>query len=101
MIRAQSHIFVEINHEIISTVILLPSADSKRVVSYKRKYVHKVLVNCLAKLAQEKSVVRWTGRLDMTIAVDWDVKNQTKRPQKTHRSHLLTFLQTEQTLIRV
>ena len=53
------HTFIEIDHEIISTVILLPSADSRRVVvSYKRKYVHKVLVNCLAKLAQEKSVVR-------------------------------------------
>ena len=38
-IPAQSHTFVEIDHEIISTVILLPSADSRRVfVSYKRKY---------------------------------------------------------------
>ena len=45
--------------KIISTVILLPSADSRRVVvSYKQKYVHEVLVNCLVKLAQEKSVVR-------------------------------------------
>ena len=46
--------FVEIDYEIISTVILLPSA----VVSYKQKYVQEVLVNCLFKLAQEKSVVR-------------------------------------------
>ena len=46
-------------HEIISMVILLPSADSRRVaVSYKRKYVHEVLVNCLVKLAQEKCIVR-------------------------------------------
>ena len=44
---------------IISMAILLPSADSRRVVvSYKRKYMHKVLVNRLVKLAQEKSVVR-------------------------------------------
>ena len=44
-----------IDHEIISMAILLPSADSRRfVVSYKRKYVHKVLDNCLVKLAQEK-----------------------------------------------
>ena len=51
-IRAQSHTFVEIDHEIISTAILLSSSDSRRVVvSYKRKYVHKVLVNCLVKLA--------------------------------------------------
>ena len=32
----QSHTFVEIDHEIISTAILLSSADSRRVVvSYK------------------------------------------------------------------
>ena len=44
-IPAQSHTFAEIYHEIISTAILLPSADSRRVVvSYKRKYAHKVLV---------------------------------------------------------
>ena len=48
----------EIDHEIISTVILLPSADSRRVVvSYKRKYVHQVLVNCLVKLAKEKMLL--------------------------------------------
>ena len=35
-IPAWSHTFVEIDHEIISTTILLPSADSRRVVnSYK------------------------------------------------------------------
>ena len=55
LISAQSHTFVEIGHDIISTVILLPSADSKRVVvSYKRKYMHKLLVNRLFKFAQEK-----------------------------------------------
>ena len=80
LIPARWHTFVEIDHEIISTAILLPSANSRRVVvNYKWKYVHEVLVNCLDKLAQEKSVVRWTDRPDMTmIAVDWDVKNQTK-----------------------
>ena len=58
-IPARSHTFIEIGHEIIFTAVLLPSTDSRRVVvSYKRKYVHKVLVNHLVKLAQEKSVVR-------------------------------------------
>ena len=58
LIPARSHTFVEIDREIISTVILLPSADSRRVVvSYKGKYVHEELVNCLVKLAQ-KNVVR-------------------------------------------
>ena len=63
LILARSHSFVEIDHEIISTVILLPSTDSRRViVSYKPKYVHKVLVliNRLVKLAQEKM---WLGEL--------------------------------------
>ena len=40
--------------------------------------MHKVLVNCLVKLAQEKSVVRLTDHPYLTIAVDWDVKHQTK-----------------------
>ena len=58
LILVRSHTFVENDHEIISTVIL-PSAGSRRVVvSYKRKYVHKVLVNRLVKLAQDKSVAR-------------------------------------------
>ena len=51
--------FREIDHEIISMTILFPSADSRRVVvSYKQKYVHEVMVNCLVKLALEKSVVK-------------------------------------------
>ena len=55
-IPAWYHTFVEIDHEIISTVILLPPLiHSKRVVvSYKQKYVHQLLVNGLFKLAQEK-----------------------------------------------
>ena len=58
-IPARSHTFMLIDHEIISTIILLPSADSRRVVvSYKRKYMHEELVSCLVKLAQEKYVVR-------------------------------------------
>ena len=55
LILARSHIFAEVDHEVISTASLLPSTNSRKVVvSYKRKYVHEVLVNCLVKLAQEK-----------------------------------------------
>ena len=55
LIPARFHTFVEIDHEIISTVISsLPLNHLRRVVvSYKRKYLHKVLVNRLLKLAQE------------------------------------------------
>ena len=71
-IPAWSHTFVEIDHEIISTVILpLPLIYSRRVVvSYKREYVQELLINRLFKPAQEKSVVRLTDRPAMTIAVD-------------------------------
>ena len=49
-ILARSYTFADIDHEIISMAFLLPSTDSRRVVvSYKRKYVHKVLVNCSGK----------------------------------------------------
>ena len=64
-IRARSLTFVEIDYEIISTVILLPSVNHSRrvVVSYKRKCVHEVLVNRLFKPAQEKV---WLGELTVT-----------------------------------
>ena len=39
------------------------------------------MVNCLVKLAEEKSVVRLTDRLEKPIAVDRDVKQQTKLKQ--------------------
>ena len=61
LIPVWSHTFVEIDHEINSTAILLPSTDSRRViVSYKQKNVHEELVNRLVKLAQEKV---WLGEL--------------------------------------
>ena len=60
LIPARSHAFVEIDHEILSCHSP-PSTDSRRVVvSYKPKYVNKVLVNGLVKLAEEKV---WLGEL--------------------------------------
>ena len=82
-IPARYHTFVEIDHEIISTVILLPSAESlmKGCCQLQAKVCARLLVNCLFKLAQEKSVVRWTDRPAMTIAVDLGPKatNQTNK----------------------
>ena len=40
--------------------------------------MHKVLVNRLFKLAQEKSVARLTDLPNIAIAVDWDLRQQTK-----------------------
>ena len=49
-----SNFFMEIDHEIVSTVIFLLLSQG-----YKQKYVHKVLVNCLVNLTKVKeSVVR-------------------------------------------
>ena len=54
-IPSRLHTFVEIDHEIISTDIIFPPADSRRVVvSYKGKYVHEVLVNLLSKACPGK-----------------------------------------------
>ena len=61
LIASLSDTFVRIDHEIIYTTILLPSADARRVVvSYKQKYVHEILVNHLVKRVQEKV---WLGEL--------------------------------------
>ena len=59
-IPARSHTFMEIDHEIISTVILLPSAEAfmNGCFQLQAKVCARLLVNCLFKLAQEKSVVR-------------------------------------------
>ena len=59
LIPAWSYTYAEIDHKIIATAILLPSTNSRKVVvGYKRKYVHEVLVNSLAKLAQQIGIVR-------------------------------------------
>ena len=60
LIPVRSHTFVEIDREmILQSFSSLPLIHSRRVVvNYKRKYVHELLVNCLFKPAQEKSVVR-------------------------------------------
>ena len=47
-ISMRFHTFVVIDHEIISPAILLPSADSRRIVV--RYYMHEVLFNRLVKL---------------------------------------------------
>ena len=78
---------MEIDHEIIPTVIFLPSAESfkKAVVSYKRMYVHEVMIN---RLSQVRNVVWEIDPPVMTIAVDWDVKQQNKHTNK--QKHLRT-----------
>ena len=82
LIPTRSHTCVEIDHEIISLVILLLSLIQEGLCQLQAKDVHKVLVNRLVKLAQE-NVIRLTGNLDMTIVVEWDIKPQTKQNKIT------------------
>ena len=63
-IPARPNAIVEIDHEIISTSFSFRWFKKDLiVVDYKRKYVHKVLVNCLVKLVQEKV---WLGELTVS-----------------------------------
>ena len=86
LIPARYHTIVEIDHEIISTVILLPSADSfkKGCCHLQAKVLHKLLVNRLFKPAQKKVwLVELTVRLAaMTIAVDFGRK--ARKQKKTN-----------------
>ena len=66
-IPTRSHTFVEIDHEIISMIILLPSAESfkKGCCQVQAKVCARfVLVNCFFKLAQEKV---WLGELTVPL----------------------------------
>ena len=66
----------------LATSFVSPSAFSRRaVVSYWRKYVHEVLVNRLGGLSlPRKSVVRLTGRPDMTLDVYRGRKTTIQQP---------------------
>ena len=68
---ARSHTFVEIAHKIISTVILLPSAESfkKGCCQLQAKVCARSTGYLLVQACPGKSVVRCTDRPAMTIAV--------------------------------
>ena len=61
-IQARSHTFVEIDYEIFSKVIFLPSAElfKKGCCQLQAKVCGRSTDNCLFKLAQEKV---WIGEL--------------------------------------
>ena len=92
---------MEIDHEIISTVILLPLIP-EWLVSVTTKVCTQSTGKRLSQACPGKSVVRLTDRRDMTIAadwdrltdrchmtiaVDWDVKQQTKQTYKERENY--------------
>ena len=72
-----------VRYPVRSHTFVSPSAESTRaVVSYWRKYVHEVLVNCLGSLSLSRnSVVRLSDRPDMKIAVYRERKTTTQQEQ--------------------
>ena len=69
---ARSHTFMEINHEIISMVILLPSAESfkKDCCQLQAKVFARSTGLLLVQACPRQSVARGTDPPAMTIAVD-------------------------------
>ena len=82
---AWSHTFMEIDHEIISTVILLPSTESfkKGCCQLQTKVCARSTGQLLVQACSRKSVVRWTDRPAMTIAIDLGHKAPRQTQKKT------------------
>ena len=79
-IQARSHTFVEIDHEIMSKVILLlPLSQEKLLSVTSESMCTKYWLTPPSHICPGKSVARRTDSLDMTIAVDWYVKPQTNQ----------------------
>ena len=78
LIWVLSHTFMEINHEIISTIILLLPLIQEGCCQLQAKVYAQSTGLPLGQACPGKGVVRWTDRPDMTIAVDWEVKNENK-----------------------
>ena len=76
---ARSHIFIEIDHEIISTVTLL---IQEKLLSVTSESMCRKWLTATLSLLRNKSVVRLTDCLDMAVAVDWDIKPQTKQTNR-------------------
>ena len=85
MIPAQPHTFTEIGHEIFAAFIFifpLIQDGLLSVTSESMRAGYWLTASC--KLAHEKSMVRLIDTFDMLIAVDRDIKSQTKMNKKIH-----------------
>ena len=85
--------FMEIDHEIISTAILLSFTDSRKA---SESMCTKYWLTAKSSLLMKKGVVRWTDHLDTTKANDWDGKHQSnppppKKKKKKKKSESVTF----------
>ena len=92
LILARSHTFMEIDHKINFYAHSPPFRWFKKGCCQSQAKVGawSTGYNRLVKLAQEKSVVRWTDHPDMTIDVEWDIKYQTKPKKNWNNSKYLS-----------
>ena len=56
----------------------------KALLAYLGGYIYEAHFECHDILMLGKSPIKWRQRLDMTIAVDWDVKHQFKQTKLDH-----------------
>ena len=75
-IPARSNIFMEFDHDMISMVILLPSADSfkRDCCQSQAKVCAQITGKLLVQTCPGKSVLG-----ELTVAVDWDIKQENKQ----------------------
>ena len=84
LIPVRCHTFVELDHEIVSMAILLPSLVQEGLLSVTSKSV------CTKYWLTAKSIIhRKKVCPGMTIAVDWDIKHQTKQIDNLHTYYRL------------
>ena len=60
-------------------ILLLPLIQEGLLSDTSKSICTEYWLTAWSKHAQEKSVVRLTDHLHMTIVVDWDIKEQTKQ----------------------
>ena len=79
LIPARSHTFVEIDNEIFSMdILLLPLIQEGLVSVISESMCTKYWLNAKSSLPRKKC-----GYVNITIAIDWDVKQQTKQNKFT------------------
>ena len=89
LILARPHTFVKVDYEIFSAVILHLQLIQERLLSVTRESMCTNYWLPLSEACPGKCVVRLNDHLYMIIAVDWDIKPQTK--PKSKQALVFTF----------
>ena len=89
LIPARPNTSLEINREIFPSVILLLQLIQEGLLSVTSESMYtEYWLTTQSKLSQEKKLIQLTDRLNMTTAVDWDVKPQTKQTLSSNKGSM-------------